>query len=99
MIAKSASALLYDTALWYLVWVCGCVLCGGMSDAMDLKRCVTLFELIFSTGRSSRKSRVFDLIPQSENPVEKSWVDEALALFRLCKKTRFGLQPGKAVFD
>ena len=23
MIAKAASALLYDTAVWYLVWVCG----------------------------------------------------------------------------
>ena len=23
VIAKAASALLYDTAVWYLVWVCG----------------------------------------------------------------------------
>ena len=23
LIAKPASALLYDTAVWYLVWVCG----------------------------------------------------------------------------
>ena len=38
VIAKAASALLYDTAVWYLVWVCGrvgCVFCGGMSDAMS----------------------------------------------------------------
>ena len=39
VIAKAASALLYDTAVWYLVpgmgvRVCGCVFCGGMSDAM-----------------------------------------------------------------
>ena len=33
-IAKLVSALLYDTALWYLVWVCGCVFGGGTSDAM-----------------------------------------------------------------
>ena len=37
-IAKAESALLYDTAVWYLVWMgvraCGCVFCGGMSDAM-----------------------------------------------------------------
>ena len=25
VIAKAASALLYDTAVWYLVWVCGLV--------------------------------------------------------------------------
>ena len=23
--AKPASELLYDTAVWYLVWVCGCL--------------------------------------------------------------------------
>ena len=34
VIAKTASALLCDTAVWYLVWVCACVLCGGTSDAM-----------------------------------------------------------------
>ena len=37
VIAKAASALLYDTAVWYLVWVNGRVgVCfsGGMSDAM-----------------------------------------------------------------
>ena len=27
VIAKAASALSYDTAVWYLVWVRGCVLC------------------------------------------------------------------------
>ena len=41
VIAKPASALLYDTAVWYLVWVCGRVLCGGMSDAMDNKNTCT----------------------------------------------------------
>ena len=36
VIAKAASALLLDTAVWHLVWVCGRVdVCfGGMSDAM-----------------------------------------------------------------
>ena len=34
VIAEPTSALLYDTAVWYLVWVSGCVLCGGMSNAM-----------------------------------------------------------------
>ena len=29
VIAKPASALLYDTAVWYLVWVCGRVFCVG----------------------------------------------------------------------
>ena len=41
MIAKAALALLYDTAVWYLVWVCGrtgvCVLwwderCDGFKN-------------------------------------------------------------------
>ena len=27
VIAKAASALLYDTAVWYLVWVCGVWVC------------------------------------------------------------------------
>ena len=51
VIAKAAPALLYDTAVWYLVWVCGtcygcvvsvmgvwacgCVFCGGMGDAIS----------------------------------------------------------------
>ena len=42
VVAKAASALLYDPAVWFLVWVCGrvgvwacgCVFCDGMSDAM-----------------------------------------------------------------
>ena len=50
VIAKAAPALLYDTAVWYLVWACGtwygcvvpgmgvwacgCAFCGGISDAM-----------------------------------------------------------------
>ena len=35
VIAKPESALLYvTTAVWSLVWVCGCVLSGGMNDAM-----------------------------------------------------------------
>ena len=42
VMAKPALALLYDTAVWYLVWVCGCVLCGGMSDAMGFEnKCKT----------------------------------------------------------
>ena len=46
VMAKAASALSYDTAVWYLpgmsVWACGCVFCGGMSDAMGSKnRCKT----------------------------------------------------------
>ena len=43
VIAKAASALLYDTAVWYLVWVCGYVFCGGVSDAMCSKTGVKLF--------------------------------------------------------
>ena len=37
--AKPASALLYDTAVWYLVCACGrvVVFCGGTSDTMGKK--------------------------------------------------------------
>ena len=107
VIAKEASALLYDTAVWYLVRVCGCVFCGemsdlvrvcgcvfcgGMSDAMGSKnRCTTLSTEFFDWRIQSKKSSSFYWILQSENSVEK-------ALFRLCKKARFGLQSKLAVF-
>ena len=29
VIAKPAVALWCDPAVWYVVWVCGCVGCGG----------------------------------------------------------------------
>ena len=63
VIAKPASVLLYDTAVWYLVcvWACGCVFCDGMSDAMGSKSRCKLFRLSFSTGRSSRKSQLYRL--------------------------------------
>ena len=39
VIVKAASALLYDAAVWHLVWVCERVgvCCGGVSDAMGSK--------------------------------------------------------------
>ena len=65
VIVKAASAMLYDTAVWHLVWVCERVgvCCGGVSDAMGQKTRVKLFRLSFSTGQSSRKSQVFRLDP------------------------------------
>ena len=60
MIAKAASALFYDIAVWYLVWVCGRVgvcVCGGMNDAMGSSTGVKLFRLSFSTGSPSRKTQ------------------------------------------
>ena len=65
VIAKAASALLYDTAVWYLVWVCGRVgVCFVVGWAMRWvkKTGVKLFRLSFSTDRPSRKS-VFRLDP------------------------------------
>ena len=56
--------LLCDT--WYgcmAMWPCGCVFGGRMSDAIGSKTRVELFRLIFPTGGSSRKSRVFRLNP------------------------------------
>ena len=44
--------------------------------------------------RQKNKTEFFDRIPQSEKSVEKSLVEKAL--FRLCKKARFGLQSKKA---
>ena len=60
VIAKPASALLYDTSVWYLVWVCGCVgvclVVGRRAMRWVKKTRVKRFRLSFSTGRSSRKS-------------------------------------------
>ena len=63
VIAKAASALLYDTAVWYLVWVCGCVFCCGMSDAMGSKMTCNFFSTEF-----------FDWIP----PVGKASVGDVV---------------------
>ena len=64
VIAKAASALLYHTAVWYLVcmgvWR---VLWWDERYAMGSKTGVKLFRLTFSTDRSSRKSHVFRLDP------------------------------------
>ena len=43
VIAKPASVPLYDSAVGYLVWMCGCVRRGGMSDAMGYKKHVQNF--------------------------------------------------------
>ena len=62
VIAKAASALLYDTAVWFVpgmgVWAC-----GEMSDAMGSKKMCKKIPSELSTDRSSRKSRVFRLDP------------------------------------
>ena len=49
VIVKAASALLYDTAVWYLVcvWACGCVFSGKMSDAMGSKNGCKTFSTEF----------------------------------------------------
>ena len=83
--ATPASALLYDTAMWYtgdVVWVraCGRVFCGGMSDAMDSK---TRFRLNFSRGRCSRKSNFFRLDLHVESLSRKK--THRKSSFGLCK--------------
>ena len=69
VIAKAASALLYDTAVWYLVWVCGHmrVFCGGMSDAMGSKNSCKTFSTEFFDWQIQSKSQVFRL----DSPVGK----------------------------
>ena len=84
VVAKAASTLLYDTAVWYLLWVCGCGWCGGMSDAMGSKIRGKTFSTAF-----------FDWILQWKNSVEKSRVETKSTVY----ETRFGLQSKKAVFD
>ena len=81
--AKAASALLHDTSVgWYLVWVCGRVyVVVGWAMRWIKYTGMNRFRQSFSTGRSSRKSRVFlfeffDWIRLSENSVEKSWVEK-----------------------
>ena len=91
MIAKPVSApyMILQCGTWYgcvAVWPCGCVVGGGMGDAIGSKNtCIT-----FST-------EFFDWRIQSEFSVEKSWVEKALS--RLRKRARFGLQSKTAVFD
>ena len=86
--AKPASALLYDSAVWCLVWVCGRVgvLCGGMGDAMGYK---IRFRLTFSTGFASR-------IAQSKKVASKllfdcgrkpDWASVEKSRFRLTSPT------------
>ena len=67
-IAKPASALcmILQCGTWYgcvAVWPCGCVFGGGMGDAIGSKNTCKTFRQSFSTGGSSRKSRVFRLDP------------------------------------
>ena len=67
-IAKPASApcMILQCDTWYgcvAVWPCGCVFRGGMGDAIGSKSTCKVFRLSFSTGGSSRKSRVFRLDP------------------------------------
>ena len=92
-IAKAASApcKILKCGTWYgcvAVWPCWCLFGGGMGDAIGSKNtcktCSTeFFDWIVSFS---------DWIRQSEFSVKK-------ALFRLRKKTRFGLQSKTAVFD
>ena len=49
------------------MWPCGCVFGGGMSDAIGSQNTCKLFRLSFSTGGSSRKSRVFRLNRNSQS--------------------------------
>ena len=77
VIARAASALLYDTAVvWYLVWVCGCVgvwLCFMWWDERWVhKTGVNLFRLSFRLADRVEKFKFCDWIPPSENSVEKN---------------------------
>ena len=63
------------------------------------KNRVKLFRLSFSTGGSSRKSRVFRRDPPVGILSRKKFESKKQALFRLRKKARFGLQLKRAVFD
>ena len=68
VMANRAPALLYDIAVWYLVWVC-----GGMSNAMGSKNNSKTFRLSFSSGRSSRNNQAFRLdLPAGKLSKEES---------------------------
>ena len=75
VIGKPASALLYDTAVWYLVWVRGRVgVCFAVGRAMRWVQTtgVNFFDRVFRLADPVEKVMFFDWIPQSENSVEKS---------------------------
>ena len=68
MIAKAASALLYDTVVWYLVWVCGVWVCvSWWNEQYDglRKQVYTFFYLVFRLIDPVKKVQLFDWIPQS----------------------------------
>ena len=82
---------------WYgcmAVWPCGCVFGGGMSDAIGSKNTCTTFATEFFDWRIQSKKSSFSTGSASRNSQSKK-----VALFRPCKKARFGLQSKKAVFD
>ena len=86
--ATPTSALVYDTAVWYLVSVCGRVGVWQHERCDGLNQHELIFSTEFSIGRSSRKSR--------ETQTRRG---ESKNLCRLCKKARFGLQSKTAVFN
>ena len=77
VIAKPASALLYDTVVWYLVWVCGRVgVCLVVGPAMRWvqKTCKTFSTEFFDWFYGyieSKKLALSNWIPHSATPVEK----------------------------
>ena len=95
VIAKPTSALLNDTAAWYLVWVC--VFCGGMSDAMRSKNRCTTFSTEFFDWQIQSKKPSFSTKSPSRTTQSKKMSRKDL--FRLRKKARLGLQSKKAIFD
>ena len=99
--AKPASALLYDTAVWYLVWVFwrGCVSVVGMSDAMESKT-VSTDKIRFP--HEVETTLFFDWTCESDGSVAKiSSPDKAIffLFFHNARKSRFALWSKRVLFD
>ena len=85
VIVKPASALLYDTAVWYLVWACGCVLCGWMSDAMDKKNTCNTFSTDFFDWQIKSKKSSFSTRSLSRKTQSKK-VESKMLFFDCCAR-------------
>ena len=62
----SAPCMILQCGAWYgcvAAWPCGCVFGGGKNDAIGSKNTCKTFSTEFSTGGSSRTSRVIRLDP------------------------------------
>ena len=84
VIAKSASALLYDTAVWYPMWVCGRVgVCFAVGLAMRWVQdtSANVFDRVFGLADPVEKVKFFDWIPKQVGKTQSKNVESKESFF------------------